>query len=122
MYFQRVDAGSIECYDSGEVMDMAAAKSTLNVKIDKGVKERAAQLLESMGLDHTTAIEMYYRQIITERQLPFQPKSGITFDEQIRAAALKRNPEKVMLQTDENGSVIIDKEKHPDIYDWAMNG
>ena len=101
---------------------MTATKSTLNVKIDKEVKEKAAQLLESMGLDHTTAIDMYYRQIITERKLPFQPKSSLTFDEQIKAAALKRNPKRVTLQTDENGCVIIDRDKHPDIYDWAMNG
>jgi len=101
---------------------MIATKSTLNVKIDKNVKERAAQLLESMGLDHTTAIDMYYRQIITERQLPFQPKSSLTLDEQIRTAALKRNPKRIVLQTDENGSVIVDKDKHPDIYDWAVNG
>ena len=101
---------------------MTVAKSTLNVKIDKSVKEKVAQLLESMGLDHTTAINMYYRQILAERQLPFQPKSALTLDEQIRAAALKRNPKRVILQTDENGSVIVDKDKHPDIYEWAVNG
>jgi hypothetical protein len=42
--------------------------------------------------------------------------------EQIREAALKRNPKRVTLQTDANGSVIIDKDEHPDIYDWAVNG
>jgi len=99
-----------------------SAKSTLNVKIDRSVKERATQLLDSMGLDHTTAIDMYYRQIITERRLPFQPTSGLTLDEQIREAALKRNPKRVTLQTDENGHVLIDKDEHPDIYDWAVNG
>jgi len=112
----------MECYDNSEVINMTATKSTLNVKIDKSVKEKAAQLLENMGLDHTTAIDMYYRQIIKERRLPFQIKSSLTVDEQIKAAALKRNPKRVMLQTDENGSVIVDKEKHPDIYDWALNG
>ena len=101
---------------------MATTKSTINVKIDKGVKERAAQVLESMGIDHTTAIDMYYRQIITERQLPFQPKSSITLDEQIKAAALKRKPKRVTLQTDEDGNVIVDKDRHPDIYDWMENG
>ena len=101
---------------------MTATKSTLNVKIDKGVKERASQLLESMGLDHTTAIDMYYRQIITERRLPFQPTSSLTLDEQLIAALKKSNPKRVKLEADENGSIIIDKEKHPDLYDWAVNG
>ena len=101
---------------------MTATKTTLNVKIDKNIKERATQFLESMGLDHTTAIDMYYRQIITERRLPFQPTSNLTLDEQIRTAALRRNPKRVTLQTDEDGNVIVDKDKNPDIHDWAVNG
>ena len=103
-------------------MMMTATKTTLNIKIDKTVKERAAQFLESMGLDHTTAIDMYYRQIITERKLPFQPKSNLTLDEQLIDALKKSNPKRVKLEADENGNLIIDKEKHPDIYDWAVNG
>ena len=81
-----------------------------------------------MGLDQTTAIDMFYRQIIAERRLPFQPVASptslaaLSLDEQIVAAALKRNPKRVSLPTDENGNVIIDKEKYPDIYDWAANG
>ena len=101
---------------------MTTTKTTLNVKIDKGVKEKAALLLDSMGLDHTTAIDMYYRQIIAERRLPFQPRSNLTLDEQLVAALQKRNPKRVKLETDENGSLIIDKEKHPSLYDWAVNG
>ena len=101
---------------------MITAKANLNIKIDRGVKESAAQLLESTGLDHTTAIELYYRQIITERKLPFQPVSGLSLDEQIIAAIRKRNTPKVRLETDENGNAIVDKEKHPELYDWMVNG
>jgi len=102
---------------------MANGKSSVNVKIDTGVKTLATHLLENMGLDQTTAIDMFYRQIIAERRLPFQPSMPPpTLDEQIVAAALKRNPKRVTLQSDENGNVIIDKEKYPDLYDWAVNG
>ena len=101
---------------------MASIKSTLNVKIDKSVKETAAQLLGSMGLDHTTAIDMYYRQIITERRIPFQPSSGLSLDEQIAVAIKAKNIPEVVLECDGNGNVIIDKDKHPDLYDWAVNG
>jgi DNA-damage-inducible protein J len=101
---------------------MANGKSSVNVKIDTGVKELATQLLERMGIDQTTAIDMFYRQIITERRLPFQPVVALSLDEQIVAAALKKKPKRVLLPTDENGNVIIDKEKHPDIYEWALNG
>ena len=101
---------------------MANKKSSVNVKIDASVKELATQLLGRMGIDQTTAIDMFFRQIITERRLPFQPAVTLSLDEQIVAAALKRHPKRVSLPIDENGNVIIDKDKHPDIYEWALNG
>ncbi|MCL2045813.1 MAG: type II toxin-antitoxin system RelB/DinJ family antitoxin [Oscillospiraceae bacterium] len=101
---------------------MASNKSNVNVKIDTQIKELATQLLAKMGIDQTTAIDMFYRQIIAERRLPFQPTVSLSIDEQITAAALTKNPERISLPTDENGNVIIDKETHPDIYDWVVNG
>jgi len=97
-------------------------KANVNVKIDADVKEQATRFLERMGLDQTTAIDMYFRQIITERRLPFQPIVNLTLEEKIVAAALERNPKRVKLETDKAGNVLIDKELHPDIYDWAENG
>ena len=101
---------------------MNSVKSSVNVKIDASVKTLATQLLESMGLDHTTAIDMYYRQIIKERRLPFQPESAMTIDEQIIATIRKKNTPKVRLECDDKGNIIVDKEKHPEIYDWLVNG
>lgn len=101
---------------------MAKIKSNVNVKIDSDVKERATQLLERMGLDQTRAIDMFYRQIIVERRLPFQPVAIPTLDEQIIAATLKNNPKRVELLADTNGNIIIDKAQYPDIYNWAEQG
>ncbi|MCL2808717.1 MAG: type II toxin-antitoxin system RelB/DinJ family antitoxin [Treponema sp.] len=101
---------------------MIAKKSNVNIKIDTNIKELATVLLSRMGLDQTTAIDMFYRQIIAEHRLPFQPIVTPTLDEQIVTAALRRNPKRVTLPSDDNGKVIIDKEKYPDIYDWAVNG
>lgn len=101
---------------------MAKIKSNVNVKIDSDVKERATQLLERMGLDQTRAIDMFYRQIIVERRLPFQPVAIPTLDEQIIAATLKNNPKRVELLADTNGDIIVDKAQYPDIYNWAEQG
>lgn len=102
---------------------MTNTKSTVNVKIDADVKELATHILSRMGIDQTTAIDMFYRQIIKEHRLPFQPAAlEPTIDEQIAAAALKRNPKRASLPVDENGNVIIDKDKNPDIYEWAVKG
>ena len=97
-------------------------KANVNVKIDANVKELATQLLERMGLDQTTAIDMYYRQIITERRLPFQPVANPTLEEQVSAALLKRTKKVVKLDVDKDGNILVDKDKHPEIYDWAVNG
>jgi len=101
---------------------MNSVKSSVNVKIDSNVKMLANRILGRMGIDQTTAIDMFYRQIIKEQRLPFQPAAALSLDEQIIAAALKRNPKRVVLPVNENGDVVIEREKHPDIYEWAVNG
>ena len=97
-------------------------KANVNVKIDADIKELATLFLERMGLDQTTAIDIFFRQIITERRLPFQPVVNPTLNEQIVAAAIERNPKRVKLEADKTGNILLDKELHPDIYDWAENG
>ena len=101
---------------------MTSAKSNINVRIDSEIKELATALLVRMGLDQTTAIEMFFRQIIAERRLPFQPVVSPTLDEQIVAAAIRKNPKEIELKTDKDGNILIDKKQHPDIYNWAVNG
>jgi len=101
---------------------MTSTKSTINVKIDANVKEAAATLLARMGIDQTTAIDMYYRKIIAIKTLPFQPEPIPTTGEQLLAAIKRKGIPNVTLPADENGYAFIDKEKHPDLYDWAVEG
>ena len=101
---------------------MATAKSNVNVKIDTAVKEAATMLLDRMGIDQTAAINMFYRQIIAERRLPFQPTVALTLKEQLTAVIEKKNIPRVKLEADENGYAIVDKDKHPEIYEWVVNG
>ena len=115
---------------------MVATKSNVNVKIDSGVKEMATMLLNRMGIDQTTAIDMFYRQIIAERRLPFQPTvlplqeeclvgedaERRRLEEELTAAIARANIPRVKLEADENGFLIVDKDEHPDIYDWVVNG
>ena len=86
---------------------MATTKSNINVKIDTSVKEAATMLLERMGIDQTTAIDMFYRQIIAERRLPFQPVVASTLEEQLTAAIAQRSIPRVKLEADEDGYAII---------------
>ena len=101
---------------------MQTAKSTVNVKIDANVKEAAAHLLASMGIDQTTAIDMFYRKIIASRTLPFQPEPLPSNSELLLAAIKRKNIPNITLSADENGHALVDKEVHPELYDWAVEG
>jgi DNA-damage-inducible protein J len=101
---------------------MDKTKADVNVRIDADIEELATTLLGRMGLDKTTAIDMFFRQIIAERRFPFQPVATLTLDEQIIAAAIRSAPQKIELTTDKDGNILIDKELHPEVYDWAANG
>lgn len=101
---------------------MATTKSNVNVKIDSTVKEQATRLLDRMGIDQTTAIDMFYRQIITEKGLPFQPRVAPVSENRLLTAIEKKGINRVKLEVDEDGKLIIDKDLHPDIYDWVVNG
>jgi len=43
-------------------------------------------------------------------------------DRRLIEALRKSNPRVVELGADENGNIIIDQNKNPDIYDWMVNG
>ena len=101
---------------------MKNKKSTINVKIDANVKKTAAALLASMGIDQTTAIDMFYRKIIAARTIPFQPEPLPSTAEQLRAAITRKGIPNITLPADDIGHAYIDKDKYPDLYDWAVNG
>jgi addiction module RelB/DinJ family antitoxin len=101
---------------------MANVKSNVSVKIDTDVKEMASMLLRQMGMDVTTAVDMFFRQIIAEQRLPFQPTLRQNLDEQILLAALAKNPKRTTLAADEDGNIIVDETKNPELYNWAVKG
>ena len=117
-----VDISVIMIYCFIKVIKTNTGKSNINVKIDAVVKEKAILLLDQMGIDQTTAIDMFYRQIIVERCLPFQPRVTQIYVEQVLDLIKRKKIPNITLSTDKNGNAFIDKEQHPDLYDWAVNG
>jgi DNA-damage-inducible protein J len=101
---------------------MPSTKSTINVKIDADVKEAAAVLLARMGIDQTTAIDMFYRKIIAVKTIPFQPEPLPTTREELLAAIKRKDIPNITLTANEDGHAYIDKEKYPELYEWAVEG
>ena len=51
---------------------MAVTKTAnVNVRIQENIKQQAEQILETIGIPRATAIDMFYRQIILNKGIPF---------------------------------------------------
>ncbi len=48
--------------------------TNLNIRIDKEIKEQAEQIFPELGLNMTTAIDLFLRTAIRERGIPFDLK------------------------------------------------
>lgn len=68
-------------------------KTVIQVRIDESIKNQAANVLNNLGMDTSTAINVFLRQVIAEQGLPFQPKLTTFNDETL--AAVKEADEMV---------------------------
>jgi len=51
---------------------MTGATTTMSIRMDRTVKEQSQQLFKSLGMDMTTAINIFLRQALIKRGLPFE--------------------------------------------------
>ena len=59
--------------------------TNLNIRTDKEIKEAAEKIYASLGLNMTTAINMFLRASIRESGIPFDLKLNVPNDETIKA-------------------------------------
>lgn len=64
---------SIQMLAATNIMQyMAQAKTAnVNVRIQENIKKQAEDILEMIGIPRATAIDMFYRQIILNKGIPF---------------------------------------------------
>lgn len=65
---------------------MATKSANLYVRIEPDVKEQAENILSALGIPASNAINMFYKQIILNRGLPFEVK--IPTERPVNAAKL----------------------------------
>lgn len=53
---------------------MATKSANLYARIEPEVKEKAESILSALGIPASSAINMFYKQIILQRGLPFEVK------------------------------------------------
>lgn len=61
------------------------ATTNLNIRTDKDIKEQAEKIFSELGLNMTTAINMFLRTTIRENGIPFSLKLDLPNDTTIAA-------------------------------------
>lgn len=61
------------------------ATTNLNIRTDKEIKEAAEKIYASLGLNMSTAINMFLRASIRESGIPFDLKLNVPNNESIKA-------------------------------------
>lgn len=59
--------------------------TNINIRIDKNVKETSEKVFEDLGLNMTTAVNMFLRQVIRVNGIPFEIKGNTPNQETINA-------------------------------------
>lgn len=72
--------------------------SNMSIRIDSDVKVKAQALFSALGIDMTTAINIFLRQAIQHQGIPFNitltKPNQETLDAMAEVADMKRHPEK----------------------------
>ena len=65
--------------------------TNLNIRTDKEIKKQAEKIFDALGLNMTTAINIFLRQTVRENGIPFQVKLNVP--NQITVTAIKEGRE-----------------------------
>ena len=93
----------------------------IQTRIDEGLKANTEKLFSRLGLTMTEAITLFLTQCELRQGLPFEVRLPSN-KERLLAAIESKGIPTITLPLDENGCAYIDKEKYPELYDWAVNG
>ena len=73
----------------------------LQVRISESLRDDAVQVLQNMGLDATTAIRMFFSQIVRDNGMPFRPDADPFY-----SPANIRHLERVYKESLENRNLV----------------
>ena len=77
---------------------MASLTSPINIMVDTETKEQASSILKDLGLNMSTAINIFLRQVIKKDGLPFEVTNSSPSKSMLQALReaedIKNNPDK----------------------------
>lgn len=72
------------------------ATTSMNIRMDSDIKRDAQQIFAELGMDMTTAVNIFLRQAIRQRGLPFEVKldapNADTLEALEEVRQMKKNP------------------------------
>jgi len=74
-----------ECYTKDSLVNLTILfMATLQVRIDDKTKKSAQKVLDKIGMDMSSAVKVYFKQIIITKGLPFQllTENGLTVEQE----------------------------------------
>jgi DNA-damage-inducible protein J len=74
------------------------ASTRISVNIDEDVKQNAQKLFGEMGLDMTTAIDLFLRTVLIEKRLPFEVRTEQAYREAVHRAYISTELDKSRLE------------------------
>jgi len=78
------------------------ASTYINVRIDDDTKKHAQQIFNDMGLDISTAVNIFIKQVIRNRSFPFLPSADPFYNDSNMAHLMK-----VKLDADAGRNMVI---------------
>ncbi len=61
------------------------ATTNLNVRVDENLKKSAEELFNELGMNMSTAINIYLKQAVRKQAIPFELKTDVPNDETLAA-------------------------------------
>ncbi len=61
------------------------ATTNLNVRVDENLKKSAEELFNELGMNMSTAINIYLKQAVRKQAIPFELKADVPNDETLAA-------------------------------------
>lgn len=67
--------------------------ATIQIRIDDSTKKKTKKILDELGLDFSTAIKMFFKQIAIRKGMPFEVLTENGFTEEVEREILRRSQE-----------------------------
>jgi len=105
-----IHSAKIETVKGGDIM--AVKSSNVVARVEPEIKEKAEEILSSLGISASGGINMFYRQIILWNGLPFRPSIptvGLRFQDELTKEELDTKLAKALAQAETGEGIPSDE-------------